>query len=286
MDLYTIDKQTAWDAIFESKIIKSIENFCMKDAEQKYGTDMVEIMSFDFDTKKIQATMIHIPVYVLDYTFGGRNFDVFVNGYNQTVTGQRLYSFAKVALTTFGSLTAYFSLLSGIKYVLYPARLISFGILGVQVGVFFHFLPFIKSYYREYKKKIKAQGFEQMFNDSKRNNKNNYYQYNTYEEEEYHEDEQKTKKKEKKYERETSNNEKTKIDYYRILGLDPNQKRTYTSDDIRRAFLKKAKEHHPDKFTNPKEKENAHKIFTEVNRAYQVLKDTKKKAQYDATGSD
>jgi len=64
-------------------------------------------------------------------------------------------------------------------------------------------------------------------------------------------------------------------DYYNILGVDKNS----TQADIKKAFRKKAHEFHPDKAGGDEKK------FKEVNEAYQVLGDEKKRAQYDQFGS-
>lgn len=65
-------------------------------------------------------------------------------------------------------------------------------------------------------------------------------------------------------------------DYYKILGVD----KSASEDDIKKAFRRKAHEHHPDKTGGDDAK------FKEVNEAYQVLSDKKKRGQYDQFGSD
>lgn len=71
-------------------------------------------------------------------------------------------------------------------------------------------------------------------------------------------------------------------DLYEILGV----KKTATDAEIRKAFLKLAKKYHPDVNAGNKESETK---FKEVNLAYEVLKDAKKRAHYDqmrAVGAD
>jgi curved DNA-binding protein len=68
-------------------------------------------------------------------------------------------------------------------------------------------------------------------------------------------------------------------DYYKILGLDRNA----SGDDIRKAYRKLAKKYHPD--YNPKDK-GAEERFKEINEAYEVLGDSKKRSHYDRLGSD
>lgn len=63
-------------------------------------------------------------------------------------------------------------------------------------------------------------------------------------------------------------------DLYEILGV----KNNATEADIRKAFHKLARQHHPD--VNPGDKA-AEQRFKEITLAYEVLKDPKKRAQYD-----
>ncbi|MDR0357824.1 MAG: molecular chaperone DnaJ [Clostridiales Family XIII bacterium] len=68
-----------------------------------------------------------------------------------------------------------------------------------------------------------------------------------------------------------------KRDYYEALGI----KKGATEDEIKKAFRKKAMEFHPDK--NPGDKA-AEEKFKEVNEAYSILSDAKKKDLYDKFG--
>jgi molecular chaperone DnaJ len=69
----------------------------------------------------------------------------------------------------------------------------------------------------------------------------------------------------------------TKRDYYDILGL----KKAASDGDIKKAFRKLARKYHPD--VNPGDKTAEHK-FKEMNEAYEVLSDPKKRQQYDQFG--
>ena len=67
-----------------------------------------------------------------------------------------------------------------------------------------------------------------------------------------------------------------KRDYYEVLGVS----KTATEDEIKKAYRQLAKKYHPDTSTE----ENAQEKFKEVQEAYEVLKDSQKRAQYDRFG--
>src|SRR3954469_7499898 len=69
------------------------------------------------------------------------------------------------------------------------------------------------------------------------------------------------------------------IDYYKILGVDKNA----TQENIKSAYRKLARKHHPD--LNPNDKE-AHKKFQQINEANEVLSDPEKRKKYDQYGKD
>jgi len=71
-------------------------------------------------------------------------------------------------------------------------------------------------------------------------------------------------------------------DYYKILGVSKNA----SQNEIKQAFRKLAQEYHPDKAgTDEKKREENEKKFKEINEAYQVLSDEKKRSQYDQFGT-
>ncbi|NOT01841.1 MAG: DnaJ domain-containing protein [Phycisphaerales bacterium] len=66
-------------------------------------------------------------------------------------------------------------------------------------------------------------------------------------------------------------------DFYQVLGVS----RTASADEIKRAYRRAAKEHHPDR--NPGDKQ-AESRFNRIQEAYEVLSDRQKRDQYDKYG--
>jgi curved DNA-binding protein len=69
------------------------------------------------------------------------------------------------------------------------------------------------------------------------------------------------------------------IDYYKILGVPKDA----TADDIKKAYRKLARKHHPD--LNPNDPQ-AGKTFQQINEANEVLSDPENRKKYDQYGAD
>ncbi|HCO67375.1 MAG TPA: molecular chaperone DnaJ, partial [Dysgonomonas sp.] len=70
-----------------------------------------------------------------------------------------------------------------------------------------------------------------------------------------------------------------KRDYYEVLEVS----RSATSEEIKKAYKKKAIQYHPDK--NPGDA-TAEEKFKEAAEAYEILSDEQKRAKYDRYGHD
>ena len=67
-------------------------------------------------------------------------------------------------------------------------------------------------------------------------------------------------------------------DYYETLSVS----RTATTEEIKKAYRRLAREHHPDVNAHRREEAEAH--FKEIGEAYNVLSDEQKRARYDRYG--
>lgn len=70
-------------------------------------------------------------------------------------------------------------------------------------------------------------------------------------------------------------------DYYEVLGVPRGAK----PEEVKRAYRKQARKHHPDTKA-PAERARAEEEIKLINEAYEVLKDPKKRTQYDALGAN
>ncbi len=68
-------------------------------------------------------------------------------------------------------------------------------------------------------------------------------------------------------------------DYYQVLNVN----RDASQEDIKKTFRTLAMQYHPDR--NPQNPVEAEKKFKEINEAYEVLSDGRKRQMYDLTGS-
>jgi DnaJ-class molecular chaperone len=68
-------------------------------------------------------------------------------------------------------------------------------------------------------------------------------------------------------------------DYYEILGV----ARNASSVDVRKAYALKAREQHPDRFSDPAQKKEAEVRFTEITAAFNALSNDRSRAEYDAS---
>lgn len=68
------------------------------------------------------------------------------------------------------------------------------------------------------------------------------------------------------------------VDYYQLLGVTPQA----GVSDIRTAYVRLAKERHPDKFSDPAEKEKAQLFFQDLTTAFNTLSNEARRREYDA----
>lgn len=67
------------------------------------------------------------------------------------------------------------------------------------------------------------------------------------------------------------------MDHYAILGIEKNA----TKSEVRQAYMRLVRERHPDRFTDPAQKEEAQEFFKRLTEAFNTLSNDKSREEYD-----
>jgi curved DNA-binding protein CbpA len=68
------------------------------------------------------------------------------------------------------------------------------------------------------------------------------------------------------------------MDHYQILGVS----RTASAAEVRKAYVQLAKERHPDRFSDPRQREEAQEFFKQLTTAFNTLSNDRTRREYDA----
>jgi len=199
----------------------------------------------NFDTNKpLEYKLIHLPIYVLEYTYKGFAYRVFMNALTGSIEGYRQYDQRSITATTFG-ITSFF----------YWLHLKSGHDFGFFSSFFFVVLPsFLTGRFVERRplRKLGRLSLEQIARESI--------------------------SEQFKSSTEQQLGGQSGGQLYSILGVSS----TASQEQIKSAYKRLARQHHPD--FNPQRKEEAAKKFAQISHAHSILSDENKRRDYDQFG--
>ncbi|CAO3628650.1 unnamed protein product [Cunninghamella echinulata] len=287
LDPYTIYPTTALrfaKSFIRTHEEKLIDNFLC----DTYGADKTRLVDFELTMENVIVSPVYYPAYVYTVDYLGRHFRTFINGHDLSVGGIRIYNWKKVAVTSAVAMSAVMALNGGIGYGGASGSFwIGVVLPSLMTSIITMYYPLLSLRVRDL---MRQREIESQAKDKKMWDTDWTAAYDAFENEQrYH-----AWKEEKAYQSQAESNHyyssssatesshlsKDPKGYYSLLGVSPSASKA----DIQGAFRGLAMKHHPDRYTDPKEKEEAKKKFQVISNAYSVLRDSKKRKIYDTTG--
>lgn len=231
-----------------------------------YRVPHVRNVTAHFSEHRHSLSPIYYPVYLFKQRYWGRRMRTFVNGVqSHRVSG--IHAYNPVTLGAAGALG--YSALNFFLPTILPfgstvfGGILSGGVLGVSVAVY---LPLAQKYYSKWRRKMDQFFFSKTADETtagssgESSSARESYRYS------------------RQYsEQQASTSSQDSRGYYATL----NVPKSASTAEIQSAFRALALKHHPDKFKDPNEKQKAKVKFQRISEAYTVLKDPKRRRDYD-----
>ncbi|KAH8550581.1 hypothetical protein BGW37DRAFT_497455 [Umbelopsis sp. PMI_123] len=241
---------------------------------QIYRGDRTRLVNVEVQINHLKLSPVYFPAYIYSIKYLGRTFRTFINGDDLSVGGQRLYNWERVALASAVAMGSMMLVSGGIGWG---------GTIGtIWLGIVFPTVAtsLLTMYYPilslKWRDEIRRREIQSQANDDKAWDTDWISAFDAFEDFQRY----KQWKEDRSYQRSTfGEQESEKIKqhvrdpkgYYRTLGVSEDASKT----DLQGAFRGLAMKYHPDRITDPKDKENAKKRFQEISQAYHVLRDRK-----------
>ncbi|KAI9471984.1 MAG: hypothetical protein EXX96DRAFT_642277 [Benjaminiella poitrasii] len=243
-----------------------------------YGMDETRLLKVKVVFENVKVSPVYYPAFIFSVNYLGRRLRTFVNGYDLSVGGTKVYNWERVATVSALGMAATMTLTGGVGW---GGASGSFwlGIVLPTVATSFlaMYYPIISLYVRDI---IRDQEIKSMAQDSESWDNDWVREYSAFEDQER----RRTWREEREYSNSYSSTSAggDPKGYYRVLGVSPSA----SQQDIQSAFRGLAMKYHPDRFTGEKEKQEAKVKFQAISSAYSVLRDASKRKNYDRTGRD
>ncbi|KAI9030929.1 hypothetical protein CLU79DRAFT_362265 [Phycomyces nitens] len=253
------------------------EEYADEFLKQTYGGDQTRLLDVRITLTNVKVSPVYYPAYIYTIRYLGRDLRTFINGCDLSVGGLRVYNWERVALVAsigFGSIMA---MSGGIGWGgVNGSFWLGVVLPTLATSLLTLYFPILSLRFRD---TIRLREIKSQENDPKQWDDDWISAYDAYEQQRRY----KTWKSESSQKSSSSWSRGASKDpkgYYEALGLSTSA----TTADIQGAFRGLAMKNHPDRFSDPVEKKKANEKFQKISAAYSVLRDPKKRKQYDTTG--
>ncbi|ORY95829.1 hypothetical protein BCR43DRAFT_313952 [Syncephalastrum racemosum] len=281
IDPFTIYPSTAL-RLAHSKIHDIEEQIIDEYLRNTYKADETRFLKLDVQVEGVQVSPVYYPAYIYTINYLGRHLRTFVNGSDLSVGGLKIYNWNRVALTSAVGMATLMTATGGIGWgglsgsfwvgIVLPTTLFSlltmyYPIISLRV----------RDAMRQYEIRSQAQDKPMWDSDW-------IGAFNAFEQEQryraWRSEQQQQRRAGSRYTASDTGSGQDPKGYYRTLGVD----RSASTADIQSAFRGLAMKNHPDRYSDPDEKKKATAKFQEISAAYGVLRNPKKRKQYDSSG--
>ncbi|ORZ22973.1 hypothetical protein BCR42DRAFT_446713 [Absidia repens] len=248
-----------------------------------YSADKTRLVDLQITISDIHVSPVYYPAYVFTINYLGRHLRTFVNGHNLSVSGVRTYNWHRAAACSALTMTGLMLANGGIGYGGYSGSFwIGIALPSFITSVIVMYYPLISLRVHDAIRQYEIRG---QADDPKVWDTDWTAAYDSFENRQryrsWRAEQQANYQRTGSYSSRASSGNNDPKGYYAALNVPPNASKA----DIQGAFRGLAMKHHPDRFSDPKEKHQAKEKFQVISNAYSVLRDSKKRNIYDSTGN-
>ncbi|KAI8070859.1 hypothetical protein BC940DRAFT_295756 [Gongronella butleri] len=236
--------------------------------DQHHG-DKTRLLDVRVSLSDIRVSPVYYPAFIFTVPYLGRHLRTFVNGHDLSVGGIRIYDWRRVALASATGMAALMAVQGGIGWGgISGSYWVGIVLPSLASSLLAMYYPLLSLRVRDWLRQRELAKQEQ---DAKT--------WETSWTADYDEDDRRWQSRVSgsSYAAQTNRDPKG---YYATLGVAPGASKA----EIQSAFRGLAFSRHPDRYTDPKEKEKATRDFQVISNAYSVLRDAGKRQKYDETG--
>lgn len=291
---------------FAKSYISETEQTLADDFLKKaYSMDETRLVKINIQYENVRVSPVYYPTYIFSVDYLGRRLRTFINGYDLSVGGTKVYNWERVATVSALGMATTMALTGGIGWggasgsfwvIIIRNMLFAYILTCFQLGIVLPtiatsmltlYFPIISLYVRDI---IRNQEIKSMADDAEAWDQDWVKGYAAFEDQERRRTWREERQSQSSWSSTTgSYGGGDPKGYYRALGLTPSA----SQSDIQSAFrgyrilqghtvtafsyfVRLAMKHHPDRFTDPEEKKNAKIKFQQISSAYSVLRDGKR----------